>query len=114
MRTLVPVLVLAALASGSSFAHGEGPEALAAKRADGIWKSARPAHEMKGEFENHDPIGLASGAVIKVDCSLNWVDPDDHKLYCFNSATAVEYFRQWPKANIRRARAAWEAMRPSQ
>ena len=80
----------------------------AANREDGIWKSAVPPHGMKGEFGNHDPIGLASGAWIKTDCSLNWVDPDDHKLYCFNSATSVEYFRQWPKANIRRAKARWE------
>jgi len=75
---------------------------------EGIWKSAVPPHSMNGEFGNHDPIGLAAGAWIKTDCSLNWVDPDDHKLYCFNSATSVEYFRQWPKANIRRAKLRWE------
>lgn len=95
-------LVAALLMSvGATCAGAAGPEALAARRDDGIWKSAIPPHGMKGEFDNHDPIGLAAGALIKTDCALNWVDPDDRKLYCFNSATAVEYFRQWPKANVR-------------
>lgn len=67
-----------------------------------------PPKSMRGEFENHDPIGLAAGVRIKTDCSLNWINPDDQKLYCFNSATSVEYFRSWPKANIRRAKARWE------
>lgn len=108
------IVSVAVLALGVLPASAAGPEATAAKRDDGIWKAATPRHGMKGEFDNHDPIGLAAGVRIKVDCSMNWVDPDDHKLYCFNSATAVEYFRQWPKANIRRARASWEALRPSQ
>lgn len=105
---LIASLTLAQLAIAA------GPEQLAAERRDGIWKSAIPPGGMKGEFDNHDPIGLAAGAAIKVDCSLNWVDPDDGRIYCFNSATAVEYFRSWPKANIRRARAAWEARQPTQ
>ncbi len=102
------------IAFSASCVAAAGPEALAATRQDGIWKSAIPPHGMKGEFDNHDPIGLAAGAAIKTDCALNWIDPDDHKLYCFNSATSVEYFRQWPKSNIRRAQAAWQAMRPTQ
>jgi hypothetical protein len=105
-------LAVLLLAAPASLATAAGPEALAAKRDDGIWKSATPRKGMTGEFGSHDPIGLAAGVAIKADCSMNWVDPDDHKLYCFNSATAVEYFRQWPKANIRRARARWEVMRP--
>jgi hypothetical protein len=59
---------------------------------------------MKAEFEGHDPLGLAAGAKIKADCSLNWVDPDTHKLYCFSSATSQSIFQDWPKTNIERAR----------
>lgn len=114
MRTLANTMLVTALLLTPAVTLAAGPEALAAKRDDGIWKSATPPAGMRGEFDNHDPIGLAARVRIKVDCSLNWIDPDDHKLYCFNSATAVEYFRRWPKANIRRARDAWEAMQPSQ
>lgn len=111
LRSLFVTLAVGFVAAGSATAAG--PEHLAAKRGDGIWKSAVPPGGMKGEFNNLDPIGLAAGVAIKADCSLNWIDPDDRKMYCFNSATAVEYFRRWPKANIRRARAAWEAMEPA-
>jgi hypothetical protein len=65
---------------------------------------------MPAEFGGHDPIGLASGARIKVDCSLNWTDPDTGKLYCFSSATSQSYFQDWPKANIERAARAWQAL----
>lgn len=114
MERAVRSIAMSLLLASAGPTLAAGPEALAGRRDDGIWKSAIPPHGMKGEFDNHDPIGLAAGAVIKVDCSLNWIDPDDRKLYCFNSATAVEYFRRWPKTNIRRARQAWEAMRPTQ
>lgn len=113
MRGRVQTLCVVALAVCVS-AVGVRAASQAGAREDGIWKSAVPPGGMKGEFGNHDPIGLASGAVIKVDCSLNWIDPDDRKIYCFNSATAVEYFRRWPKTNIRRAQKAWEAMQPTQ
>jgi hypothetical protein len=36
----------------------------------GIWKAAVPPTQMKGEFDNFDPIGIAAGARIKADCSL--------------------------------------------
>ena len=38
----------------------------------GIWKAAVPPTQMKGEFDNFDPIGIAAGARIKADCSINW------------------------------------------
>lgn len=103
-----PSMFLIAASFASTLASAAQADVRSSKRDDGIWKSAVPPQSMKGEFDNYDPIGLAAGVKIKTDCSLNWIDPDDHKLYCFNSATAVEYFRQWPKANIRRARAFWE------
>lgn len=115
MRAPAVPLVAALLLLAAPPALAAGPESSAVvTQPDGIWKAATPRHGMKGEFDNHDPIGLAAGTAIKTDCSLNWIDPDDRKLYCFNSATSVEYFRQWPKSNIRRARASWEAMRPTQ
>jgi hypothetical protein len=114
MHQRVVTLSLLMIALTAVQSPAAGPEVTAAQRHDGIWKSAVPPHGMVGEFDSHDPVGLAAGAVIKADCSLNWIDPDDHKLYCFNSATAVEYFRRWPRANIRRARQAWEAMKPTQ
>jgi hypothetical protein len=73
----------------------------------GIWKAAVPPVSMKAEFDGHDPIGLASGAKIKADCSINWIDPDSRKLYCFSSATSQSYFQDWPKRNIARATKAW-------
>jgi len=80
------------------------------RHGGGIWKAAVPPGSMKGEFGGHDPIGLASGAKIKADCSINWVDPNDGKLYCFSSATSQSYFQDWPASNIKRASDAWQAM----
>ena len=76
----------------------------------GIWKAVVPPVHMKSEFEGHDPLGLAAGAKIKADCSLNWVDPDTRKLSCFNSATSQSIFQDWPKRNIGRASRAWDKL----
>jgi hypothetical protein len=73
----------------------------------GIWKAAVPPTQMKGEFDNFDPIGIASGARIKADCSINWIDPDDGARYCFSSGTSLEFFLDNPQASIARARAGW-------
>jgi hypothetical protein len=81
-----------------------------AQPPDGIWKAAVPPRMMKGEFDNLDPLGVAAGAQIKADCSLNWVDPDDGKLYCFSSGTSLEYFLDKPRANLERARRNWQQM----
>jgi hypothetical protein len=78
-----------------------------AARSGGIWKAAVPPQPMKGEFDNFDPIGIAAGARIKADCSLNWVNPDDNRLYCFSSGTSLEIFLDKPHANLERARAEW-------
>ena len=61
-------------------------------RSGGIWKAAVPPSPMTGEFDSFDPIGVAAGARIKADCSLNWINPDDGKLYCFSSGTSLEVF----------------------
>ncbi len=76
----------------------------------GIWKAAVPPRPMKGEFDSLDPLGVSAGARIKADCSLNWIDPDDGKLYCFSSGTSLEFFLDKPHFNLERARAGWQKM----
>src|SRR6202030_1812238 len=74
----------------------------------GIWKAAVPRKPMKGEFDSLDPLGVAAGARIKADCSINWVNPDDGKLYCFASGTSLEFFLEQPQTHLERARARSE------
>jgi hypothetical protein len=76
----------------------------------GIGKAAFPPRPMKGEFDSLDPLGVSAGARIKADCSLNWIDPDDGKLYCFSSGTSLEFFLDKPQFNLERARAGWRKM----
>jgi hypothetical protein len=74
----------------------------------GIWKAVvPPPGTMHGEFDNHDPFGLAAGVRIAADCSINWVDPDAGKLYCFSSATSLVFFLDGPRAYLERAGAQW-------
>ena len=80
---------------------------------EGIWKAVVPPVAMKGEFDDFDPLGVAAGARIKADCSLNWIDPDDGKLYCFSSGTSLQVFLDAPRANIARARAGWRKLKPT-
>jgi hypothetical protein len=100
------LIAAAALAS----AHSIGEPAAPASRIGGIWKAAVPPKAMKGEFDSLDPLGVAAGASIKADCSLNWVDPDDGKLYCFSSGTSLELFLDGPQANLERARQGWRKL----
>jgi hypothetical protein len=82
-----------------------------ASAGEGIWKAVVPhAGSMKGEFENNDPIGLYAGVKIKADCSLNWTNPDDHKLYCFSSATSLVFFLDAPAAYLESARKSWRRL----
>jgi hypothetical protein len=81
-----------------------------APRAGGIWKAVVPPAAMKGEFDNFDPIGIAAGARIKADCSINWVNPDDGALYCFSSGTSLEFFLDDPKGSVERARLRWREL----
>jgi hypothetical protein len=68
---------------------------------------------MHGEFDNNDPIGLTAGVRIAADCSINWVDPDDRKLYCFSSATSLVFFLDAPQDFLRRARKEWRHLSAS-
>jgi hypothetical protein len=99
-----------ALASTMTRASESGaPDNPAARHEGiGIWKAYTP-RDVKGELDNYDPIGLAAGALIKADCSINWRDQDG-KLYCFASATSLVYFENWPQTNIRRAREGLERL----
>jgi hypothetical protein len=81
-----------------------------AARGEGIWKAVVPPTAMQSEFDGFDPIGIAAGARIKTDCSLNWVNPDDGARYCFSSGTSLEFFLDEPHASIARARAAWRKL----
>ena len=74
----------------------------------GIWKAATPPGGMHGEFANADPIGLSAGVNITADCSINWVDPDSRKRYCFSSATSLVVFLEAPHAYLARARENWD------
>ena len=105
--------LLALLLSSVCSAHaadGEVRTAPTRHEGTGIWKAAVPPTHMKAEFDGHDPLGLAAGAKIKADCSLNWIDPDTNRLYCFSSATSQSVFQDWPRRNIERARMAWESL----
>ena len=95
-------VALLCAASAASFAGGG--------RGDGIWKAAVPRTPMHGEFDSLDPLGVASGARIKADCSLNWINPDSGKRYCFSSGTSLEFFLDEPQANLQRAQAGWRKM----
>jgi len=79
-------------------------------RGGGIWKAVVPPKTMTGEFDSFDPLGVAAGARIKADCSLNWINPDDGKLYCFSSGTSLEVFLDKPQANLQRAGRNWQRM----
>jgi YHS domain-containing protein len=69
-----------------------------------------PPTPMQGEFDSLDPLGVAAGTRIKADCSLNWIDPDSGKRYCFSSGTSLEFFLDQPQANLARAQAGWRRM----
>jgi hypothetical protein len=83
-----------------------------AEATEGIWKAVVPAPgSMKGEFDNNDPIGLTAGVKIKADCSLNWINPDDHKLYCFSTATSLVFFLDAPANYLESARRHWARLK---
>src|ERR1700676_3503571 len=104
--------LLAALAAAVSHAQPPPTAPSGTAPSGGIWKAAVPAKPMKGEFDSLDPLGVAAGARIKADCSLNWIDPDDGKLYCFSSGTSLEFFLDKPHATLERARTSWRNMNP--
>lgn len=63
---------------------------------------------MHGELGNNDPLGLSAGVRIWADCSINWLDPDSGKRYCFSSATSLVVFLETPRAYLARALRNWD------
>jgi hypothetical protein len=103
LAACLAALLAAAGAAVCGVSHAQAP----AGHTGGIWKAAVPPIPMKGEFDSLDPLGLAAGARIKADCSLNWINPDDGRLYCFSSGTSLEFFLDDPRTNIERAKSGW-------
>ena len=65
-----------------------------------------PAVAPKGEFDDSCAMGLASGQVVKTDCSVNWTAPDG-KVYCFSTEASKEAFPQEPRRKHCRRRASF-------
>lgn len=117
-RAAWPLTLLLAAAAGAATAGGADAGLAQAERTAtashaGIWKAVVPPRgSMHGEFDNNDPIGVAAGARIAADCSINWVDPDAGKLYCFSSATSLVCFLEGPQGWLARARREWTRLGP--
>jgi hypothetical protein len=62
-----------------------------------------PAAAPKGEFDDSCAMGLASGQVVKTDCSVNWTAPDG-KIYCFSTEASKAAFLKSPDENIQKAK----------
>jgi hypothetical protein len=100
----------ALVAAMPSWGSDDAARNQAAATHEGIWKSVVPPNGMHGEFDNMDVLGLAIGAKIPSDCSLNWVNPDDGKLYCFVSGTSLVVFLEHPHANLQSAQGFWSTL----
>lgn len=61
------------------------------------------AADTDGEFDDSCTMGLASGQMVKTDCSVNWTD-EDGRVYCFSSENSKASFLEDPKGNIARAK----------
>jgi hypothetical protein len=106
---LVAAAAVSLPAALTSIARADGGSDAAAE--EGIWKAVvPPAGTMHGQFDSNDPVGLAAGVRIKADCSINWVDPDSGRLYCFSSATSLVVFLDAPREYLERARAQWQRL----
>ena len=108
VSSLVMVEPLPAQNSSSAAADPAAKEAR--KSETGFWKAVVPPSPVKGEFDGYDPIGLEAGVKLKADCSINWIDPDDGKRYCFSSGSSLVSFLGGPKSHIERARRRWGDM----
>ncbi|MGC1180726.1 MAG: hypothetical protein WA884_17315 [Methyloceanibacter sp.] len=102
--TRVPFLsaVAAALLLGLATVGPAAAEDAATSAAPAM-TPAPAAAPAKGEFDNSCAMGLASGQVVKTDCSVNWT-AEDGKVYCFSSEASKEAFLKNPTENIQKAR----------
>jgi hypothetical protein len=102
-RLFVSLARSAALAAVLCF--GTATFALAAENM-----SPAPKH---GEFNDSCALGLSEGQTIHTDCSVNWIDPDDGKVYCFSSESSKATFLKDPKGNIAKAKEYLESQQAS-
>ena len=102
--TRVPFLsaVAAALLLGLATVGPAAAEDAATSAAPAM-TPAPAAAPAKGEFDNDSAMDLASGQMVKTDCSVNWT-AEDGKVYCFSSEASKEAFLKNPTENIQKAR----------
>jgi hypothetical protein len=60
------------------------------------------------EFDMYDAMSLAQGKRVETDCSINWKNPEDDKVYCFANARNQFMFKQNAKAFVPRAQQTFE------
>lgn len=61
------------------------------------------------EFNGHDAMSLAQGKRVETDCSINWKNPKDDKVYCFANARNQFMFKQNAKTFVPRAQLTFES-----
>jgi hypothetical protein len=79
---------------------------------NGVWKYEVPPTPVSGEFNNEDPVGLAAGAHLATDCSIN-LRADDAKVYCFTTQTSMQFFEGSPQTYLSAARKFFDRERTS-
>lgn len=55
------------------------------------------------EFDGYDAMSLSQGKRVETDCSINWKNPKDDKVYCFANARNQFMFKQNAKTFVPRA-----------
>lgn len=61
------------------------------------------------EFDMQDAMSLAQGKRVETDCSINWKNPKDDKVYCFANARNQFMFKQNAKTFVPRAQLTFES-----
>jgi len=61
------------------------------------------------EFAGHDAMSLSQGKRVETDCSINWKNPKDDKVYCFANARNQFMFKQNAKTFVPRAQLNFES-----
>jgi hypothetical protein len=101
-RGLASIAHAAAIAVALCWGFALTP-AVAADEASSPTMTPAPAATPKGEFNDSCAMGLASGQVVKTDCSVNWSAPDG-KVYCFSTEASKQAFLKNTSENIQKAR----------
>ena len=99
-RDFASVACAAAMAAALCFGFGL-TSAVAGDQTQTPSPAMTPAAQ--GEFDNSCAMSLASGQVVKTDCSVNWTAPDG-KVYCFSTAESKATFLKNPDENVQKAK----------